>query len=382
MVNQVSTFARLKNYFWCSLQNLPDMTDTFFKDLIVVELASVLAGPAVGMFFAELGARVIKVENRETGGDITRRWKVPEEDPDDACSAYWCSVNWGKEVHLIDLQTEDGKAFVTNLVEGADVVISNFKTSSAQRLGMDAGTLRKRNSRLIYAQLYGFSETEERPAFDVVLQAEAGFMYMTGEPGRRPVKMPVALIDLMAAHQLKEGILVALLHRLKTGEGSLVKTSLFEAALASLANQATNWLMAGHVPQPFGSMHPNIAPYGDLFTCKDGKSFVLAVGTEKQFECLCRVFDVPHLAVDGRFCSNALRVQHRQALVATLTPVFQQLSLKVLMKKFAENGIPAGRIRNIQEVFDMPEAQQLVLKDKLPDGKMARRVKTVAFCIV
>lgn len=355
------------------------MTEDLFKDLLVVELASVLAGPAVGMFFAELGARVIKIENARTGGDVTRRWKAPEEDPEAPDSAYYQSVNWGKEVRLLDLGTEPAKREVYQLVEKADIVISNFKERSARRLGMDYETLRGFNPRLIYAHLSAFGEGEERPAFDIVLQAESGFMYMTGEAGREPVRMPVALIDILAAHQLKEAILLALLRRERMGEGSYVSTSLFESALASLANQATNWLMAGHIPQRRGSQHPNIAPYGDIFYTKDQKPVVVAAGTEKQFRKLCMVLNLPEIAGDDRFSTNARRVKHREALVDLLRPAFQTRDRAGWMALFEEEGVPAGSIRNMQEVFEQRSAREMVLEDRRPDGRIARRVKTVAF---
>ncbi|NND33963.1 MAG: CoA transferase, partial [Saprospiraceae bacterium] len=229
------------------------MTNDFFKGLKVIELASVLAGPAVGMFFAELGAEVIKVENKLTGGDITRKWKLPNEDPSGAYSGYYCCVNWGKKTVLKNLKDPGEQQSVVQLIQSADIVISNFKVSSAKRFGMDFESVRPINPTIIYAQLHAFGPEEERPAYDIVLQAEAGFLHMCGEKGGNPVKMPVALIDLIAAHQLKEAILIALIKRLRTGEGSYVETSLFESAIASLANQATNWLMAGHLPQRMGT---------------------------------------------------------------------------------------------------------------------------------
>jgi len=355
------------------------MQNEVFRDLLVVELASVLAGPAVGMFFAELGARVIKIENARTGGDVTRRWKVPEENPEAPDSAYYQSVNWGKEVRLLDLNTEPAKEEVHRLVEKADIVISNFKSRSAQRMGMDYETLSEINPQLIYAHLSAFGEEEERSAFDVVLQAESGFMYMTGEPGREPVRMPVALIDILAAHQLKEGILLALLQRERAGKGSYVSTSLFESALASLANQATNWLIAGHIPQRRGSQHPNIAPYGDIFYTKDQKQVVVAVGTEKQFQQLCIALNLPHLNEEERFRSNALRVQQREDLLDALRPGFQSMDRDELMSLLKKNGVPAGSIRDMQEVFEQPAARQMLLENQRPEGETARRVRTAAF---
>lgn len=351
----------------------------FFKDLKVVELASVLAGPAVGMFFAELGAQVIKIENKTTGGDVTRSWKVPSEASNTDYSAYYCSVNWGKEVQFLDLENQADQALVHDLVQEADIVISNFRQTSAQRMRMDYDTLKTLNPQLIFGQITGFGEADDRVAFDVVLQAEAGFLYMTGEPAGAPVKMPVALIDLMAAHQLKEGILVALLRREKLAKGSYVTVSLLEAAVASLANQATNWLMAGHIPQRMGTQHPNIAPYGDIFATKDAKHIVVAAGTERQFQKMCLCLHASELSENELFKSNALRVQHRKMLVEKLQPLFQQFDSEQLLSEFHAQGVPAASIRNMQEVFEIPLAQSMILEEKMPDGNISRRVKTVTF---
>ena len=344
--------------------------------LTVIELSSVLAGPAVGMFFAELGARVIKIENATTGGDVTRRWKLPQEDPEAEYSAYYCSVNWGKEIELVDLKDPAGKERIYELVRGADIVISNFKPASSVRMGMDYAQLSSLNDSLIYAQLTGFGPEDGRPAFDVVLQAEAGFLHMTGTPGGPPAKMPVALIDLLAAHQLKEGILLALLQRKETGKGCFLQTSLLEAAIASLANQATNWLMAGHIPTRMGCQHPNIAPYGDVFTTNDGKALVIAAGTENQFQSLCDALEREDLKEDERFRTNAVRVENRIALVQELTPAFAMHSLATILDMCRQRSIPVGQIRDMQEVFEQPMAQNMILEETDKDGRITRRVRT------
>jgi crotonobetainyl-CoA:carnitine CoA-transferase CaiB-like acyl-CoA transferase len=353
----------------------------FFKDLKVIELASVLAGPAVGLFFAELGAEVIKIENKKTRGDVTRRWKLPGEPKDSSVSAYYASVNGGKEALLLDLSDEEDQQRVHEMVREADIVISNFKEKSAVRMRMDYESLCALNPRLIYAQLYAFGQGIDRPAFDVVLQAEAGFLYMTGEPGRSPVKMPVALIDLLAAHQLKEGILIALLRREREGRGSLVSTSLLEAAIASLANQATNWLVAGHIPQPMGSAHPNIAPYGDVFSCRDEKLIVVAVGTEQQFLQLCRALEIETLLEDPRFQQNTARVAHREELWTALQAVFRNFSRDEAAQKLENYKVPYGCIRNMEEVFQIPEAQRLIQEELAEDGRLMRSVRTAVFNI-
>lgn len=351
----------------------------FFEGLKVVELASVLAGPAVGMFFAELGAEVIKVENPLTGGDVTRRWKLPNESPDAALSAYYCCVNYQKKVRFINLKTTEGQAEVYALAKEADIVISNYTGRDAGKLGMSYEALARLNPRLIYAHLTAFGEEVERPAFDVVLQAEAGYLFMSGEPGREPSKMPVALIDILAAHQLKEGILLALLRRQQTGQGAYVSTSLLESAVASLANQATNWLMAGFIPQPMGSQHPNIAPYGDIFLTQDRKALVIAAGTERQFQTLCRVLQLAGLPEDERFSTNARRVKNREALNAVLSSSFLKYTRQEALDILLEAKVPVGCIRNMEEVFEQPRARAMVLEELLPGGERTKRVKTIAF---
>ena len=351
----------------------------FFEGLKVLELASVLAGPAVGMFFAELGAEVTKVENPATGGDVTRRWKLPNEPPEAEISAYYCCVNYRKQVRFANLKTTEGRDEVYGLAKEADIVISNYTGKDAEKLGMSCQTLSRLNPRLIYAHLTAFGEDVERPAFDVVLQAEAGYLFMSGEPGREPSKMPVALIDILAAHQLKEAILLALLRRQQTGQGAYVSTSLLESAIASLANQATNWLMAGFIPQPMGSQHPNIAPYGDIFLTRDKKALVIAAGTERQFQTLCRCLQLPELPEDERFSTNAQRVKNRAALNAILSKKFLEYTRDEALGNLLAEDVPAGCIRNMEEVFEQPKARAMVLEELLPGRERTRRVRTVAF---
>lgn len=358
------------------------MSIQIFSGLKVVEFASVLAGPAVGMFFAELGAEVIKIENKTTGGDVTRGWKHPKEDPASAISAYWCSVNWGKTRLMLDLRQAADLAQALDLVATADVLISNFKPSFAKNCGLDPETLQQRNPRLIYAQLSAFADPEdESPAFDVVLQAEAGFMYMNGETDRPPVKMPVALIDILAAHQLKEAILIALLQRERTGRGSVVNTSLMESALASLANQATNWLMVGHIPQRMGAQHPNIAPYGDVFNCLDGQPILLAAGTERQFVQCCICLDIKELLEDPDYKTNTVRVKNRNTLNELLAARIALRTSGDLMEAFKKAGVPAARIRDMKAVFELEAAKGMVLEEKMESGEETKRMRTVAFSI-
>jgi len=349
-----------------------------FKDLIVVELASVLAGPAVGMFFRELGAKVIKIENKVTGGDVTRKWKLPSENAALPYSAYYCSVNWKKETHFLDLTQEEDRQITYEFIRTADIVISNFKPASAKKLGMSYEQLKTINEQLIFGLITGYGEANPAPAFDVVMQAETGFLYMCGEPDGPSVKMPVALIDLLAAHQLKAGILTAMIRKMKTGIGSKVSVSLYDAAVASLANQATNWLMAGHIPEKMGTQHPNIAPYGTTFKTKDGKEIVLAIGTDRQFQLLCKVLGATTIANDEQFQTNKLRVRNRIALNAALLVSFLEVGGDILGTLKAA-GVPCADIRNMKQVFEDKLTNDLILTEAMEAGQISKRVKTVVF---
>ncbi|MFT4524040.1 MAG: crotonobetainyl-CoA:carnitine CoA-transferase CaiB-like acyl-CoA transferase [Bacteroidia bacterium] len=356
------------------------MNETF-KGLRVIELATVLAGPTVGMFFAELGAEVIKIENPRLGGDITRKWKLGSEDSEKDYSAYFCSVNWGKQHVFADLKTEEGKQQVHNLVKDADIVLSNFRAGDDVKLQMDPEMLLAIKPDLIIGKISGYGNESSRPAFDVVLQAEAGYMFMNGQPGSDPSKMPVALIDVLAAHQLKEALLIALLHKEKTGNGSVVSVSLFDAAVSALTNQASNWLMAGHIPKQMGSLHPNIAPYGEILTCADGTRIVLAIGSAGQLLGLCSVLNLLELISDQRFATEQSRVENREELFKLLSAKASKINGKDLLDQFLKEGVPAGEIRNMEQVFEQEAAQKLVKEEIMSDGTISNRVSDIAFKI-
>jgi crotonobetainyl-CoA:carnitine CoA-transferase CaiB-like acyl-CoA transferase len=355
--------------------------NSIFKNLKVIELANVLAGPAAGMFFAELGATVIKIENKSTRGDVTRSWKLPSENPKADSSAYFASVNWNKKSLFLDLKTEADKAVVLDLIKDADIVISNYKKGDDVKLGMDYQSLKEINPSLIYAHLSGFGEDSSRIAFDLVLQAETGFMFMNGTSESGPIKMPVALIDILAAHQLKEGILIAMISKMKTGKGSKVSVSLYDSAVTSLANQATNWLMGKQDPQPMGSLHPNIAPYGELFSTSDDKLIVLAIGNDKQFEQLCLILKNESLLKNEKFHTNTARVKNRKELFEIIKPLIQQINCENIMNQFYKKDVPAGIIKSVKEVFVGENAKKLILKESNIKGEHTERVSSIAFNI-
>jgi len=334
-------------------------------DLLVLELASVLAGPSVGQFFAELGATVIKVENPRTGGDVTRRWTAPnasDGDTGDDRSAYFCCCNHGKQSIALDLSTDEGQGILHDLARGADVVLASYRPGTAEALGADYDTLSAANPGLIYGHVTGYGPDRTRAGYDAVIQAESGFMHMNGDPDGPPTKLPVALMDVLAAHQLKEGVLVALLQRERGSDGAYVPVSLFQAAVSGLANQATNWLVAGHSPKRMSSAHPNIAPYGTPYDTADGPPIVLAVGTDRQFAALCEVLDRPDLADNPNFATNEQRVENREALDRVLEARFAHYDTESLLDALNGHNIPAGIVRDIPAVFEQPTAQRMVLE--------------------
>lgn len=330
-----------------------------FPNLKVLELASVLAGPSVGQFFAELGAEVIKIENPNTGGDVTRSWRIEGEGTDDR-SAYFCSCNWGKKSVLLNLSLDSDREKVVRLAASSDIIIASYKPGDAEKLGVSYSQLKKYKPDLIYGLITGYGSSDDRVGYDAVIQAESGFMDMNGEATGPPVKMPVALVDILAAHQLKEGLLLALLKRERTGEGSQVEVSLLETALSSLANQATNWLVAGRAPGRKGSAHPNIAPYGDTFLTRDGKLLLLAVGNDKQFEALLHVLGLN--PADERWATyrtNPDRVKQRHSLNKMLGDAIAGRNSNDLVVEMNRSKIPGGVVRTVSEALADPLANSI-----------------------
>jgi crotonobetainyl-CoA:carnitine CoA-transferase CaiB-like acyl-CoA transferase len=351
---------------------------SFFKNLNIIELSSVLAGPLVGTFFAELGAKVLKIENSKTNGDVTRSWKSATTSTN--YSSYYASANYGKKTVFSDLSQEDNLQYLYDSLLQTDILIVNFKPGDADKFKLDYSTLKKINPKLIYASINGFGEESERVAYDAILQAETGFMSMNGESGSPSTKMPVALIDVLASHQLKEGILVALIQRGITQVGCKVSVSLYDSAIASLVNQATNWLMDKNIPQKMGSAHPNIAPYGDVFITKDQKEILFAIGTNKHFEILCDILDLGALPKEERFEVNSTRVKHRKELITLLQSAIEKWNRDDLYFELMHKNIPVGIIKDIAEVFDDPMSKSLLLHENI-DGMESIRPQTAVFKI-
>lgn len=310
-----------------------------------MELASVLAGPSVGQFFAELGARVIKVENPHTGGDVTRSW-LQSDETTTGRSAYFHACNWGKESVVLDLATGEGRAVRDRLVARADIVLVNALPGARARTGTDIEAWRTAHPRLIVGLISGYAKHPDRPGFDALIQAESGFYHLNGTD-MGPQKMPVALVDLLAAHHLKEELLVSLLNRSASGHGTLVEVSLMDAALASLANRATGFLHTGVDTGPEGSDHPMIAPYGTVFTTSDEMPVVLAVGSDKQFAALCRLLHMP-LAGNPEYATNAARVRNRAPLKAQLQVAIGRRTAEEFLSACRSANVPAGHVSDLE----------------------------------
>ncbi len=349
------------------------------KDIRVLELANVLAGPSVGATLAELGATVIKVENLLTCGDVTRTWKLTTEDSQTDISGYFSCANWGKKSISLNLNTKEGLDIVYQLVSICDIVLVSYKPGDAEKLKVDYKTLCQHNNKIIYAHLTGYGLKNPRAGYDAIIQAESGYTFMNGEHNSKPVKMPVALMDLLASHQLKEAILLSLLNRERNGNGQYIEVSLIKSGIASLANQATNWLVGNSIPKQMGSDHPNIVPYGTIYYTNDGKPVVLAVGNDKQFSDLCSIVGKPELAKDPKYFSNFNRIHNRKELNAKLQDLIATFDRDILLQMLDKKSVPAGGVYNMEEVFNLPEAKDLIMESETGSGLKIKGLRTVAF---
>tara|TARA_Y100000768_G_C23978207_1_gene684231 strand:- start:341 stop:1396 length:1056 start_codon:yes stop_codon:yes gene_type:complete len=346
-----------------------------FKNLKVLELSSVLAGPAVGMFFSELGAQVVKVENKTTNGDVTRKWKLPNEKKSNI-SAYFCSVNYNKNYVFLDFNNHKDRAELEVLIKNCDIVITNFKWKDAAKFNLEFEDCKKINPNIIYAHIGGFKTNPDRVAFDIVLQAETGFLNMTGNK-KEFAKMPVALIDVLAAHQIKEGILTAMLLQTKEKKAYKVSTTLEETAVASLMNQSSNFLMAKHQAKPLGTLHPNIAPYGDVVTTLDDKKLILAIGTDRQFEMFSNIISIEKKWT-SKFKTNQQRVEGREVLFEIINTKTMEIYSNDLIERCFQKNIPIGEINTVEKVMKSKIAEDMILEEIINNQK-TRRIKTVAF---
>lgn len=350
----------------------------------VLDLSRILAAPWASQTLADLGADVIKVE-RPGVGDDTRAWGPPflkdAEGKDTREAGYFLAVNRGKRSITISLDQPEGQRIVKELAKRADIVLENYKVGTLARYGLDAASLRALNPRLIYCSVTGFGQTgprREQPAYDFLIQAMGGLMSVTGErdgrPGGGPQKVGVPIVDLMTGMYTAVAVLAALARRSETGQGDTIDIGMFDVQIATLANQAMNYLVSDATPSRNGNAHPNIQPQ-DVFACADG-DMILVVGNDGQFAKLCQAIGHPGWAEDPRFATNANRVRNIDTLSALLRESFAALPRAELVARLDAAGVPCGAINTVPEVFEDPQAiaRGVLTHVPHPSGGMAPQV--------
>ncbi|MFC4360491.1 CaiB/BaiF CoA transferase family protein [Halobium salinum] len=323
--------------------------------LTVLDASRVLVGPFCTMQLGDLGADVIKVE-RPDGGDQTRGWHPPTYG-DSEESAYYLSVNRNKRSVTLNLATEAGREVFRDLASEADVLVENFRVGTMAEWGLGYGGLRESNPGLVYCSLSGYGEWgphRDRPAYDVMMQAEGGLMSITGEENGPPVRVGVAVADIGAGMYATQAILAALLEReLGDGSGQKVDVSLLDGQVAWTSYMASNYFATGDTPGRMGSRHPTIAPY-QAFETRDGYA-VVACASEHIWPRFCAAVDKSDLADDERFATNADRVEHREALDAALEPFFAERTTDEAVSRLREHDVPVSPVNDMADVFDHPQ---------------------------
>jgi crotonobetainyl-CoA:carnitine CoA-transferase CaiB-like acyl-CoA transferase len=329
------------------------MPPAALDDLTVLDFSRVLAGPLSTMLLGDLGATVIKVE-RPGVGDDTRAWGPPHDADGEA--TYFQAVNRNKRSVVLDLRDPAGRQRARELAAGADVIVENFRPGLMDELGLGHDELRAADPSLVYCSITGFGAGRGAalPGYDLLVQALGGLMSITGEPGGEPQKVGVALVDVVAGLFATVGILAALRHRERTGQGQRVEVDLLSALLAALVNQGSAYTAAGVVAERMGNAHPSIAPY-ELFAAQDGE-LVLAVGNDRQFGALCDAIGSPELATDARFATNSARVAHRRDLRALLDAALRRRPVGEWVALLTEARVPAGPVNDVAGAFALAEA--------------------------
>jgi crotonobetainyl-CoA:carnitine CoA-transferase CaiB-like acyl-CoA transferase len=347
------------------------------KGLKVFDLTRVLAGPTCVQMLADLGADVVKVE-RPGAGDDTRGFAPPYM-PGTKESAYFVGVNRNKRSLTLDIAKKEGQEIALKLIADSDILVENFKVGALANYGLAYEQLKTRFPRLIYCSITGFGQTgpyAPRPGYDALIQAMGGVMSLTGEPDGLPQKVGVPVADLFAGLYGCIGVLAALRHRDQTGQGQQIDIGMLDTHVAWLANQAMNFLATGENPPRLGNQHPNIVPY-QVFATSDG-AIVLSVGNDPTFDRFCKEFGLEHLLADKRFATNAARVENRQLVTDTLTPVMKQHATKWWIERLESLKVGCGPINKLSEVFDDPHVQARGVLVEMPHAASADGVKVVA----
>ncbi|MDN7246310.1 CaiB/BaiF CoA transferase family protein [Planococcus shenhongbingii] len=324
------------------------------KNIKVLDLSRVLAGPYCTMILGDLGAEVLKVE-APGGSDETRRWGPPFKED---VSAYYLSANRNKKAITVDLRTEEGVEIVKTLASESDVVINNFKTGKMESFGLGYETLAELNPRLVYCSITGFGETgpeRDMPGYDFIIQAMSGLMSITGTTESGPQKSGVAIVDVLTGLYACIGIQAALLERTVSGKGQKLDISLYDSAVSALINIGSGYLMSEKIPTALGNTHANIVPY-QTFRTADGE-MVIAVGNDHQFAALCKVLGKPELAWDDKYKSNPVRVENREQLIPILQEQLLAEKTAFWQEKLKGCNVPSGPIQNLEDVVNDKQLQ-------------------------
>ncbi|MCU4161311.1 CoA transferase [Acidiphilium sp. AL] len=343
--------------------------------LTVFDLTRVLAGPSCVQMLADLGAAVIKIEKPGSGDDT--RGFVPPSMPGTAESAYFAGTNRNKRSVTLDIAQPEGQLIARALIARSDILVENFKVGTLARYGLGHAQLAPEHPGLIYCSITGFGQTgpyAERPGYDSLIQAMGGIMSLTGEPDGAPMKVGVPVADLFAGLYGAIGVLAALRHRERTGQGQHIDIGMLDTHVAWLANQGMNYLATGQNPPRLGNQHPNIVPY-QVFATEDGH-IVLSIGNDPTFARFCREFGLDHLCGDERFATNAARVANRALVTETLTPVLAAHSSSWWLGRLEALKIGCGPINTLEQVF---ADAQVIARGNLvdmarPDGTSVRLV--------
>lgn len=323
----------------------------------VLDMSRILAGPWASQLLADCGAQVIKVE-RPGAGDDTRRWGPPfiERADGERDAAYFHAANRNKQSIAIDITQPEGQALIRKLAAQSDVVLENYKVGGLKKYGLDYDSLREVNPKLVYCSITGFGQDgpyASRAGYDFMIQAMAGLMSVTGEPEGMPMKVGVALADIMTGLYAANAIQAALLHRAETGVGQYIDLALLDVQVATLANQAMNFLASGKAPGRLGNAHPNIVPY-QAFPTADGH-IILAVGNDGQFRNFCQLAEAEWLADEPDFASNQQRVVNRDKLVPQVIELMAKHSSDWWLTELSARGVPCGPINTLDQVFADPQ---------------------------
>jgi crotonobetainyl-CoA:carnitine CoA-transferase CaiB-like acyl-CoA transferase len=341
----------------------------------VLDLTRVLAGPWATMTLGDLGAEIWKIE-QPGAGDDTRGWMPPSVE---GISTYYLGANRNKKSLAVDIGTAEGREIIVELAKQADILVENFRPASLRKFKLTYEDLKAINPRLIVCSISGYGRghaQEDRPGYDFIIQAESGFMAITGERDGDPMRLGVAFIDLVTGMNAVQAVLAALYMRERTGEGQWLDIGLNDSALFLLANVASGYLNTGKEHGRYGNAHPSIAPY-QIFACADGR-IAIAIGTDEQFRRFCQVIGLPEFADDPRYATNRKRTEHRDTLLPLLEQHFAGLNLAEVLAALRAASVPAGDVRSVGQALssDIAELRQSVVSVPAPTIGTFRSVRS------